>query len=192
MRLDRDFFEQDTLEVAKSLLGKRLVRKDDLGRYTAGIIVETEAYRGFIDKAAHSYNGETSRTKIMFGAKGHAYIYLIYGMYNCMNITCGPSDSPDAVLLRALEPVEGISVMEKRRNTDKTKNLCSGPGKLCMAMDIHRGLYGVDLISDDRLYLEHGIAVSNITESKRINIDYAEEAKDFLWRFYISGSQFIS
>ena len=192
MRVSREFFAQDTVTVAKSLLGQRLVRRSEDGELTAGIIVETEAYCGYEDAACHSYKGKTERTQAMFGPSGHAYIYLIYGMYRCMNVTSGPPDAPEAVLIRALEPTDGIPAMAARRGTEKLRNLCSGPGKLCMAMDIHRGLYGVDLLQDDRLFLEPGISVPHIVASKRINIDYAGEARDHLWRFTVRDSPFVS
>ncbi|MCL2367768.1 MAG: DNA-3-methyladenine glycosylase [Oscillospiraceae bacterium] len=192
MRLTRAFFAQDTVTVARELLGTRLVRREADGTITAGVIVETEAYCGYADPACHSYKGSTERTRAMFGPKGHAYIYLIYGMYNCFNITSGPPGEPEAVLIRALEPVEGIDLMEVRRGQSKPRALCSGPGKLCMAMDIDRSLYGTDLVMGDTLYLETGEVPTEIVASRRINIEYAGEARDYLWRFTVAGSGFVS
>jgi len=192
MRLSREFFEQDTCTVAESLLGCRLVRRDVDGGVTAGVIVETEAYCGYADAACHSYKGKSDRTRAMFGPRGHAYIYLIYGMYHCFNVVSGPPGEPEAVLIRALEPVEGIDRICRRRGTDKIRNLMSGPGKLCMAMDIHRGLYGIDLIGDADLYLEAASNAPEVTASKRINIGYAGEAADYLWRFSVTDSPFVS
>ena len=193
MRLTREFFMRDTVTVARGLLGQRLVRCSEDGRVTAGIIVETEAYCGRFDAACHSYKGKTERTRVLFGEKGFAYIYLIYGMYHCFNITSGPAGEPEAVLIRALEPVEGISLMAERRGLERVSALCNGPGKLSMAMDIHRGLYGVDLLlGRGGLYLEAGPPPEEITASKRINIGYAGEAADYLWRFSVTGSPFVS
>ena len=192
MRLARAFFERDTLEVAKALLGKRLIRKTEDGAAAIGIIVETEAYRGRFDKAAHTYKGKSARTEVIFGPKGHAYIYLIYGMYHCLNITCGPEDEPECVLIRALEPIEGLTHMHKRRRTQKTKNLCSGPGKLCMALELSREQNGEDFCTGQILYLEEGENPPEITASPRINIGYAEEAIEYPWRFTIANSPFVS
>ena len=191
MRLPRDFFEQDTVTVARALLGQRLVRRAPDGSIIAGRIVETEAYCGYRDAACHSYKGESERTRAMFGPRGHAYIYLIYGMYNCLNVVSGPPGEPEAVLIRAVEPLEGIAQMETRRKTDKLRQLCSGPGKLCMAFDICRALYGRDLAAGNELYLEAAPA-PEITASKRVGIDYAGDAADYLWRFSATGSAFVS
>ena len=192
MGLSRDFFLRDTVTVARELLGQRVVRRGEDGAVTAGRIVETEAYCGRFDAACHSYKGKTERTRILFGDKGYAYIYLIYGMYNCLNVTSGPPGEPEAVLIRALEPVEGISIMAERRGLERVRALCSGPGKLCMAMDIHRGHYGLDLVEGETLYLEAGDSPEEIVASKRINIDYAGADADHLWRFSVSGNPFVS
>lgn len=193
MRIERTFFEADTLWVAKQLLGCVLTRRSTAGE-TRGIIVETEAYLGEIDPAAHSYKGRRDRVRVQYGPAGMAYVYLIYGMYSCMNITTGPLGKPEVVLLRALEPCGGVELMQARRHTDKVRNLCSGPGKLCMAMDITRDAYGLDLCESDALFLEYGteIAPGDIAASPRINIDYAGEAKDYLWRFTVKDSLFVS
>jgi len=193
MKLGRSFYTKDVLEVAQKLLGKILVHETPDG-ITKGKIVEVEAYNGLTDKAAHSYpNLCTERTKIQFYEGGFAYIYFIYGMYHCMNIVTGKANEPQAVLLRALEPVEGIDLMKRRRKTDKISNLCSGPGKLCQAMGITKEQYGSDLCKST-LYLEDAAPVSkeNILQTKRINIDYAEEARDFLWRYIIRDNPFVS
>ena len=192
MKLTKAFFERDTITVARALLGQRLVRCTEDGRITAGRIVETEAYCGQFDAACHSYKGKTERTRVMFGPKGHAYIYLIYGMYHCFNVVTGPPGEPEAVLVRAIEPEAGLSVMEQRRGTEKLKNLCSGPGKLTMAMEITRELDGIDLTSHPRLYLEAAPEPSEIVAAKRVNIDYAGDAADYPWRFCVAGSQFVS
>lgn len=190
MRIEREFFEGDTLTVAQNLIGQVIVRNSPEG-ITKGIIVETEAYLGDKDAAAHSYKRKTDRVKVQFGPKGTAYIYLIYGMYHCLNITSGPEGVPEVVLIRAIEPIAGIELMESRRKTDKLKNLCSGPGKLCKAMDIDMKLYGTDLCKGDDLYIEYSEKAEWVA-SKRINIDYAGEAADYLWRFTKKDSPFVS
>lgn len=193
MKLDRNFYTCGVLEASEKLLGKILVHRTEEG-ITKGRIVELEAYDGATDKAAHSYPSLcTERTKIQFGEGGYAYIYFIYGMYYCMNIVTGCSNQPESVLLRALEPVEGIELMKKRRSTDKLRNLCSGPGKLCQAMGITKAHYGMDLCGDV-LYLEDAepVASENVLRTKRINVDYAEEAKDFLWRYTIKDNPYVS
>lgn len=193
MKIKRSFYNRDTLVVSEELLGKTLVHVTEEG-VTKGKIVEVEAYIGPNDKAAHSYgNRNSSRTKIQYGEGGYAYVYLIYGMYNCMNIVTNKEDMPEAVLIRAVEPLEGIELMKKRRKMDNIKKLCNGPGKLCQAMGITKENYGDDLCGE-LLYLEDGIIVpkKQILKTKRINIDYAEEAKDYLWRFSIKGNSYVS
>ena len=190
MRPERSFFERDAVTVARELIGCRLVRKSPDG-VTSAIIVETEAYMGEIDDAAHTYKGKTERVRALFGPKGHTYIYLIYGMYCCLNISAGEEDKPQCVLIRALEPEKGIELMKSRRKTDKLKNLCSGPGKLCMAMDIDRSLYGEDMTAGDTLYIEL-CQKRNTAASKRIGIDYAEKCRDMPWRFTDPESPYVS
>lgn len=195
-KLERDFYERETLEVARDLLGKYLVHNTAAGR-TVGKIVEVEAYmgsNGSNDAASHAYNEKyTSRTKVMFGKGGYAYVYLIYGVYYCMNIVTNQENYPEAVLIRALEPIEGIDIMKIRRATDKALNLCSGPGKLCQAMGITKVENEMDLCGE-RMYLLQGEAMSteNIAATPRINIDYAKEAREYPWRFIINGSPFVS
>lgn len=192
-KLKREFYERETLDVARELLGKYLVHNTIAGR-TIGKIVEVEAYIGAIDLACHAYNGKyTNRTKVMFGEGGHAYVYLIYGVYYCMNIVTNQEHYPEAVLIRALEPIEGIELMENRRKTDKVLNLCSGPGKLCMAMEITKLQNGMDLC-DDTMYLLEGEEIPSecILTTPRINIDYAKEAQEFPWRFIIKDNPYVS
>lgn len=192
MMLPRSFYEQDTITVAKSLLGQILV-SDAGGMKTSGIIVETEAYMGESDPAAHSYKGKTERVAVQYGSSGTAYVYLIYGMYCCMNITSGPFGKPEVVLIRALQPLDGIDVMCGRRNTRDSRKLCSGPGKLCMALSISRSMNGCDLCSETgALHLESGMRPDSISSSKRVNIDYAGSAADLPWRFTIDGNDFVS
>ena len=184
MKLERDFYVRTALEVAKDLPGHILVRNSADG-VTKGRIIEAEAYMGEIDAAAHSYMGRrTGRTEIMFAPGGCAYVYLIYGMHCCMNVVCNLKDVPQAVLIRVLEPIEGIGLMWKRRpKAKKDVDLCSGPGKLCAAMNITRAQNGADMAWDE-IYIERAEGGPFQTEAlKRVNIDYAGEAKDYPWRF---------
>lgn len=192
MKINRGFYQQDALSAAKALLGKTLVH-DTADGVTKGIIVETEAYLGAIDPAAHSYKGRTARTEIQYGPGGYAYVYLIYGMHCCMNVVVNRTEVPEVVLLRSLEPTVGLDLMARRRKTDRKLHLCSGPGKLCAAMGIGRECYGLDLCGD-QLYLEEtpDYPAFSIAASRRINIDYAGEAKDYLWRFTVEGSPYLS
>lgn len=192
MKLERDFYFCDGVELSKRLLGKVLVRNKN-GVITKGRIVETEAYMGEADKAAHSCRGRRDgRCRIQYGPGGYAYVYLIYGMYSCFNVVANISGIPHVSLIRALEPVFGIDEMQRRRNNRRLTALCSGPGKLCMAMDIGRSLYGADLCGDELYIEDDGFGVFETEASKRINIGYAEEAADFPWRFTIKGNKFIS
>jgi len=193
MKLTREFYLEDGVALGEKLIGKVLVH-ESLEGITKGIIVETEAYMGDIDDAAHSYKGKKDgRTNIQYGIGGFAYIYLIYGMHYCMNIVANKEERPEAVLIRALEPIEGLDIMKSRRNTDKIHNLCNGPGKLCQAMNINKSHYGIDLCGST-MYLEasNDSKQPEVIASKRINIDYAEQSKDNLWRFTLKDSKFIS
>ena len=193
-RLNRNFFVRDTRKVAKELLGNYLVRKTtkDL---MIGKIIEVEAYLGPEDKASHSYNyKKTDRTKIMYKIPGTLYIYLIYGLYHCLNVITEPEGMPCAVLIRQLHPIEGIELMSENRIVKigkNFKNLTDGPGKLCMALDITKGKFnGMDSCSQDsKLFFIEGekIKESTIVSNKRIGIDYAEEDKNLLLRFTIKN-----
>ncbi len=197
MILPREFYERDPLIVAKQLLGKLFVHESEEGR-TAGRIVEVEAYLGPEDKASHAYNSRrTARTEIQFGPKGHAYIYFIYGMYYCFNVTVGGTPAkPEAVLLRALEPVQGIELMAKRRlaATDDLRNLANGPGRLCMAMGLSKKQNNADLcvpplhIDDSQL----DVSDESILAASRIGVDYAGEWKNKPWRFFVKNNPFVS
>lgn len=200
MKLNREFYNRDTLVVAQELLGKVLVHEVD-GVRTAGKIVEVEAYIGPIDKAAHSYNGRrTPRTEVMYGKPGFAYVYFIYGMHYCFNVVTREEGMPEAVLVRAVEPLEGKDKMSEGRfekyydclTKSQKRNLTNGPAKLCAALRIDKGLNREDLCGD-RLYIEEGSKEEfTIKSSKRVGIDYSEEAKDYLWRFYIENSEYVS
>lgn len=200
MKLDRDFYRRDSLTLARELLGKILVHNVD-GKELRGMIVETEAYLGVVDKAAHSYGGRrTKRVETMYGQPGIAYVYIIYGMYNCFNIVAREVGIPEAVLVRAIEPLGELEQMSLNRfnkpykelTKTQKKGLTNGPGKLCDAMLIDRKLDGEDLCGE-RLYVEEGTEKNiSIVTSKRIGIDYAEEAKDFPYRFYIEENPYVS
>jgi len=181
--LKREFYLRPTVDVARDLLGKVLVHGP-----TAGIIVETEAYLGREDLAAHSARGITERTRVIFGPPGHAYVYFIYGMYECLNIVAERKGEPGCVLIRALEPVAGIDVMRKRRPAArKVEDLCSGPGKLTLAMGITRAQYGVDMTRGD-LVVREGREVE-VEVTPRIGI---RQCADWPLRFVVKGSRFSS
>jgi len=198
--LPLSFFQRDAREVAEDLLGKIIVRNYE-GFKLTGMIVETEAYVGRIDKASHAYNYKrTPRTEPLFANAGIAYVYKIYGMYNCMNIVTGAEGDPQGVLIRAIEPIEGIEIMSENRfkksfsqlNSKEILNLTSGPGKLCIAFNIDKSLNTNSIFSEELTLYEDNFKDFNIVYSKRIGIDYAEEAKDFLWRYYINGNKYVS
>ncbi|MGI6412109.1 MAG: DNA-3-methyladenine glycosylase [Syntrophomonadaceae bacterium] len=196
-RLPRSYYLNDTLYIAKDLLGKVIVHNSPEG-LTAGRIVEVEAYIGPNDRASHAYkNLRSKRTAIQFGLGGYAYIYQIYGMYYCFNIVTQIENKPEVVLVRAVEPTIGIPMMMKRRRysqSNRLKNLTNGPGKLCQALGIDKHLYGQDLCGDVLYLADDGFYASNseITQTTRINIDYAAEDKDLPWRFYLTGNPYVS
>lgn len=201
-KLSRDFYVGDTVSIARELLGRCLVRIWN-GQPLIARITETEAYIGAIDKAAHAYNyHKTPRNATMFGPPGHAYIYLIYGMHCCLNFVTEPEGEPSAVLLRGLEPVHGAEQMTQLRygkplaqlTSYQKKNFLNGPGKCCRALGLTRAENGLDLTGDE-LFLcdgpeDIGLPPASpgsysIHTGKRIGIDYAEEAVDFPWRFWL-------
>jgi DNA-3-methyladenine glycosylase len=199
-RLSREFYNRDSLIVAKELLGKVLVHEIE-GQKISAKIVETEAYMGITDKAAHSYGGRrTQRVEVMYGGPGFSYVFFIYGIHYCFNIVTREEGNPQAVLIRAVEPIEGLDIITQNRfgktyshlNKTQIKNLTNGPGKLCRALSIDRNSNGEDLCGN-KLYVEEGENENNsIVASKRVGIDYAEEAKDYLWRFYIEDNIYVS
>lgn len=199
-RLPREFYNDDTVQVAQRLLGKYLVRR--LGdTLLAGRITETEAYVGRCDKACHAYNyRRTARTETLFLAPGHAYVYLIYGMYHCLNFVTEPEGEPAAVLIRGVEPAAGEEVIRRLRYGDKPltrfrlKNYLNGPGKVCQGFSLSRAENGLDLTGDtlfvcdtlEDLGLPTPAPVrERICAGPRIGVDYAEEARDFPWRFWL-------
>ncbi|MHB1455653.1 MAG: DNA-3-methyladenine glycosylase [Armatimonadota bacterium] len=186
--LPRGFYLQETVTVAKALLGKVLVHETP-EYIIAGRIVEVEAYVTG-DPACHSFRGRTQRNAVMFGEPGHAYVYFTYGMHFCLNAVTQPEDTGEGVLLRAVEPLEGIELMSHNRGTDKLHNLCSGPGKLTQAFGINASHKGLDLCGGSPLRIvDGGMADVEIVEAPRVGIRLAVER---LWRFYINGSRFIS
>lgn len=194
MKWKREDYLKSGIETARNLIGAVIVHQSEEG-ITAGRIVECEAYgepfEGHIDDGAHVSKGMTPRTKVIFGEGGHVYVYLIYGMYTCLNIVCGHAGEPCSVLIRALEPVEGLDLMKKRRKQKKEKLLASGPGRLTQAMGIDKSFYGMDL-TGDILYVEKDDREYPIEVTKRINIPYATWGKDFPYRFILKGSPYIS
>jgi DNA-3-methyladenine glycosylase len=195
-KLPRKFYTgSDTLQIARNLLGKLLVVPAPDGNRVSGIIVETEAYMGPEDKGSHAYgNRRTNRTEPMFGIGGFSYVYFVYGMHYQFNVVAGTEGTPHAILVRALEPVEGIDWMEERRRHDLSPNLTNGPGKLCQAMGIDLNLNRQDLLGD-RIWLEktrNKIVEANIASGPRVGIDYAEEFVHAPWRFWLTGNPYVS
>lgn len=194
-KLTRDFYTRsNVLRVARDLLGKLLVVPTAEGKRVSGMIVETEAYRGPQDRASHAFGGRrTRRTETMYQQGGLAYVYFVYGMYNQFNVVTNVADIPHAILVRALEPVEGIEIMHTRRHTQPDRNLTSGPGKLCIALGIDKRLDGADLLGKD-VWLEEyePIRPRRIASGPRIGIDYAEEWVEKPWRFWVKDNGFVS
>jgi len=184
--LPRAFYARPTIEVARALLGKILVHGP-----AAGIIVETEAYLGGDDLAAHSARGITNRTRVIFGPPGHAYVYFIYGMYECLNLVCEPEGKPGCVLIRALEPVNGIDLMQRRRpGARNLEELASGPGKLTLAMAITRAQNGADVTRGSLVVREPSAPRAlQVEVTPRIGI---RQCADLPLRFAIHGNRFVS
>ncbi len=169
-------------------MGKYLVVRRD-GHFLSGKIVETEAYVGPDDPASHAYRGKTARNEVMFGDPGYAYVYLTYGILHCLNLVTERRGYPAAVLIRALEPVDGTELMKKRRGRENLTDLTSGPAKLCQALNVDRRLNGADLCAGT-IYVENrGEAVKGIARSSRIGI---REGKEKKWRFFIKDNGFVS
>lgn len=184
--LPRSFYERPTVEVARELLGKVLVHGA-----TAGQIVETEAYLGEEDRAAHASRGLTPRTRVLFGPGGHAYVFFIYGMYDCLNLVAEPEGRPGCVLIRAVEPLCGLAQMRRRRpSARRVEDLASGPGKLCRALGITRALYGVD-VTQGPLTVRRWKREPEfeIVVGPRVGIRHCA---DWPLRFYIKGNPFVS
>jgi DNA-3-methyladenine glycosylase len=190
-KLGRSFYARPVLAVARDCIGKILVHQTDEG-VAAGRIVECEAYRGPRDLAAHSSRGLTPRTRAMFGPPGHAYVYLLYGISWAFNIVVAREGEPHAVLVRALEPVDNLELMSRRRRrAPEARELTNGPGKLCQALGITGADYGLDLCAGN-LYLLDGQRGGPIGRSPRINVDYAGVWAALPWRFYEKGNRYVS
>ncbi|MGH9856765.1 MAG: DNA-3-methyladenine glycosylase [Acidobacteriota bacterium] len=204
--LPRSFYTRDTHIVCRELLGKVLIRKID-NHIVSGRIVEVEAYVGFDDLASHASKGRTSRTDVMFGPAGHAYVYLVYGMHHCLNIVTEKETYPAAVLIRALEPIEGVKIMTNNRTLSFFQslpsthhklltNLTSGPGKLCQALAVDKSFSGKDITRhDSELFIvddDVRISTSSITTTPRIGVAYAGASATLPWRYFITNSPFVS
>ena len=193
--LTQDFYHRDTVTVARDLLGKHLVRRLPDGQIVVCSITETEAYVGSVDKACHAYGYKrTPRTQTMFAPPGTAYIYLIYGMYHCLNLVTEAEGEPCAVLIRGAWPMENVDIIANNRFGRKyadlspyqRKNFLNGPGKLCKGLSLTRAENGLTLLDKSGpLYLLDAPSPTNIQTGERIGIDYAEEAVHFPWRFWI-------
>ena len=195
MKLPKEFFErQDTAAIARELLGKLIVVPDEMGNRVSGMIVETEAYLGEADRAAHSYGGRrTRRTEVMYGPGGHVYIFLVYGLYHQLNFVTGPPGTPHAILIRAVEPTEGIEAIRGRRGEMPDRNLTSGPGKLCSALAIDKRFNGASLSGSD-IWLENyqTVASADVAVRPRVGIDYAGSDAELPLRFLLRDNRFVS
>lgn len=197
--LQRDFFARPTLTVAQELLGKILVREID-GQRLSGRIVETEAYIGLDDTASHASKGRTPRTEVMFGPAGYTYVYLVYGMHFMLNFITEQEGFPAAVLIRAIEPLQGLEFMQVQRQKEnhrpiKPVNLTNGPGKLCQALAVDKNLNRWDVTTGQKLWLEADNNTSDdvVATGPRIGIGYAA-SQDRLapWRLWVRGNRFVS
>ena len=189
-KLKKDFYLGDPVTVARELLGKNLCRQTDKG-LMIGKIVETEAYLSEDDPACHAYTRKTNRNYNMFEEGGISYVYIIYGFYNCFNVVTGLKDKGEAVLIRALEPMEGIDIMSSYRRVDKTKDLTNGPGKLCLAFNISKKDNGLDLVNGDELYVteNENIEDKNIVITTRIGLT---QGTDLPLRYYVRNNKYVS
>lgn len=195
-KLPFSFYQNDDVnDLAVQLLGKRLFTRID-GRLTAGIIVETEAYKGVEDKASHAYGGRyTDRTKVMYENGGLSYVYLCYGIHHLFNVVTAPKETPHAVLIRGLEPLAGVDLMMERRGMSVLKpNITAGPGALAKAMGIDRLLNAKDLTGEE-IWIEgaaSGWQSAEIVAGPRIGVDYAADHALLPWRYYLKGNKYVS
>jgi len=187
-RLTRSFYDRPALEVARNLLGKRLVHIDD-GRRIAGVIIEAEAYGGEEDLGCHCRVGRTPRTLVMYGPPGHAYVYFTYGMHWMLNFVVEAPDNPAAILIRAVHPVEGVDIIAERRVSQPAVHWTDGPGKICQALNIDKRYNGIDLCDEKTpLFVEKGEAVpdSSVTIGPRVGLNTVPEPwKSIPWRFKV-------
>lgn len=193
--LTKKFYSRPVLDVARDLLGKILVKKEG-NKLLSGRIVEVEAYDGRIDEAAHSFNGMTERNEVMFREGGYFYVYFTYGVHHCCNVVTGKKDHGTAVLIRAVEPIDGIEIMTKRRfgksklTAKEIINLTNGPGKICQAFDFNRKYSGVHLTGNVVFILNQPkLKKSKIGISERIGIT---KSKELIWRFFETGNPYLS
>ena len=193
----REFFLRSNVTVARELLGKVLFTKNDDG-ITSGIIVETESYGGTenIDLSSHSYKGATKRNKSMFKEGGYAYVYQTYGIYYCVNVSTEKEGIGSAVLIRAIEPREGIEIMKARRKVDKLIQISNGPGKVSIALNINKSFDGEDIIKSNKIWIED---TKKNEDSKQKNFDIItttrigiSKSTELDWRFFIVGNPFVS
>ncbi len=186
------YLNQDVLGIAKALLGKVLFTNIN-GMLTGGKIVETEAYKGGVDKASHATKGRTPRTEVVFGKGGYAYVYLCYGIHHLLNIVTNEAEKPDCVLIRALEPMVGEEEMCKRRGKSTIKRITAGPGTVSQALGITTKDTGESLL-EDRIWIGRGPLNSSyeIVEATRIGVAYAGEDALLPWRYYVKGNPFVS
>jgi DNA-3-methyladenine glycosylase len=194
-KLGREFYTRGALVVARELLGKRLVVAETDGARVSGLIVETEAYVGPEDRASHAFGGRrTARNQTMYARGGTVYVYLIYGLHHQFNVVAADEHVPEAVLVRALEPVEGVARMRERRGVHEERQLTSGPGKLCRALGLDRTFDGADLTAG-RVWIEDAgrtVSAEEIASGPRIGIDYAGDYISKPWRFWLTGNPFVS
>lgn len=195
-KLDPDFYNRtDVTRIARDLLGKLLITKFD-GRFTSGRIVETEAYAGAIDRASHAWNNRrTARTEIMFGEAGKAYVYLCYGIHQMFNIVTNKKDIPHAILIRAVEPVEGIDTMLRRTGKMKADfTLTRGPGNVAKAFGLFTHHTGISLQSEELMIADDGYRLTpkNILATRRIGVDYAGDDAQLLYRFIVRNNPYVS
>lgn len=196
MKLQTEYYlNEDVVALAKDLLGKVLYTKID-GEITAGVIIETEAYFGVKDKASHAYGGRrTNRTEAMYAKGGVAYVYLCYGMHHLFNIVTSVEGEPHAVLIRGVEPLVGIEIIEARRNMPRTKGaIAAGPGSAAKALGIDKGFNAKHLGGDEIWVEDHNIRFSDeeIAASPRVGIAYAQEHALLPWRFFVKGNNYVS
>lgn len=194
------YHREDVVQIARDLLGKKLVTRDKEGNVTAGMITETEAYKAPEDKASHAHNFKrTPRTETMYLPGGHSYVYLIYGIHHLFNVVTGPEDLPHAVLIRAVEPVSGENLMLMRRNHKMiTPKLTAGPGRLSQALSLDKEMNANSLKEipkeNPSVWIEHfkDFSFDDIVAAPRVGIDYAEEYVDKPWRFFLKDCDFVS
>lgn len=190
-RLQRAFFDRNALVVARELLGMRLVRFEN-GSRIAGLIIETEAYRGKEDLGCHCRHGITPRTQVMFGTPGHAYVYFTYGMHWMLNFVVEETGYPAAVLIRAIFPVEGLKIIQQRRGKQTRLNWVNGPAKICQALNIDKSMNGADICEPEAvLFVEKGINIpeASVTQTPRVGLYTVPEPwKSIPWRFVVDSS----